>query len=351
MSARIAAIGAPHNSSEAQRNMRFAEDIVTGTPTDCGTASFSAEDIIEFARRYDPQPFHLSEQGGAESLLFGRLTASGLQTAAAGRFAVLRSAMRDVCLLGSPGASRFQMHKPVFPGMALRFTHTATEICAFEELEGAVLVRSLTRAVTPDGALVMTTDNLDWIGSRAGSHERPPSKSLELRDRATAASELLRRAVHLEQSAAASDDRTKLYLEDCLKDATFLTKPFPVTREDVEFFRSRYCALAADGRALTNEWYNIALGIRIFADAFWLRVANVGGSGMDDVRWPTPIAPGDVLRGQMRIAHSRRLRSKPTLGSVVSDCICANQRDEVVASFRVTTFIRIREPEPAGSPR
>jgi acyl dehydratase len=329
--------------------MRFAEDIVIGTPIDCGTASFSAEDIIEFARRYDPQPFHLSEQGGVESLLFGRLTASGLQTAAAGRFAVLRSAMHDLCLLGSRGASRFQMHKPVFPDTALRFTHTATEIHAFEDPEGAALVRSLTRAGTPDGTLVMTTDNLDWIGSRAGSHERTQSKSLQLRDRTTAGLESLGRAVDIEQSAAAPVDRTRLYLEDCLKGATFSTRPFPVMPEDFEFFRSRYCALAADGRAMTNEWYNIALGIRIFADAFWLRVANVGGSGMDDVRWPTPIAPGDVLRGQMTIAHSRQLRSKPTLGSVVSDCICVNQRDEVVASFRVTTFIRIREQEPAGS--
>jgi acyl dehydratase len=172
-----------------------------------------------------------------------------------------------------------------------------------------------------------------------------------LRDGSTVASESLPRAVHLEQSAAVPDDRTRLYLEDCLQGATFSTRPFPVLREDVEFFRSSYCALAADGRTLTNEWYNIALGIRVFADAFWLRVANVGGSGMDDVRWPTPIAPGDVLRGQMKIAHSRQLRSKPTLGSVLSDCICVNQRDEVVASFRVTTFIRIREPESAGSPR
>lgn len=331
--------------------MRFAEDIVTGTPTDCGTASFSAEDIVEFARRYDPQPFHLSEQGGAESVLFGRLTASGLQTAAAGRFAILRSAMREVCLLGSPGANRFHMHKPVFPDMALRFTYTATEIRASEDVEGAALVRGLTRAVAPDGALVMTTDNLDWIGSRAGSHEHATSKSLELPGRATAGSESSRRVVHLEQAAAAPNDRTRLYLEDCLKGATFSTRPFPITGEDVEFFRSRYCALAADGRALTNAWYNIALGIRILADAFWLRVAVVGGSGMDDVRWPTPIAPGDVLRGQMRIAHSRQLRTRPTLGSVVGDCTCVNQRDEVVASFRVTTFVRVREPEPVGSPR
>ena len=324
--------------------MRYAEDIVVGTPTDCGMASFTTEDIIGFARRYDPQPFHLSEEGGAASLLFGRLTASGLQTAAEARSAVLRTAMRDVCFLGSPGAKRFQMHKPVYPDMALKFTHAVTDIRPLEHCEGVALVGSLTRAHTPMGALVMTIDGFDWVGSQRSSLEPDGAllRALRLSDEASGGLEPPQREPHMQRTAA-QDSRETLYLEDCPKDAVFSTEEFLVTEEDFDHFRSRYCVPTAPSRHLMNEWYNMALGIRIFADDFWLRVSNVGGSGMDDARWPTPLAAGDMLRGQMRILQSRQLRSKPELGSVTSGCVCVNQRAEVVASFSVTTFIRVRE--------
>lgn len=326
--------------------MRFAEDLVVDTPIDCGTASFTTEEIVEFARRYDPQPFHLSEEGGAASLLFGRLTASGLQTAARARHAVLSAVMRDTCFLGSPGARRFQMHKPVYPDMTLRFTHTVTDIRPLEHFEGVALVRSATRAHAPTGTLVMTVDGLDWIGTRRLSPESDSAllRSLRSSDGASEGLQPLPQAIRVERPASALNERDKLYLKECLKDAIFSTKEFTVTDEDFEDFRSRYSVSVASGRVLMNEWYGMALGIRIFADDFWLRVSNVGGSGMDDARWPTPIEPGDVLRGEMRIVQSRQLRSKPELGSVVSNCICVNQRDDVIASFIVTTFIRVREP-------
>jgi len=57
------------------------EEIVTGETLELGSFGFSAEDIIAFARQYDPQPFHLDEEAGRNSYL-GGLCASGWHTLA-----------------------------------------------------------------------------------------------------------------------------------------------------------------------------------------------------------------------------------------------------------------------------
>ncbi len=61
--------------------MSAAETFEIGETIELGSHTFEAEDIKDFARRFDPQPFHLSEEGAANSV-FGRLCASGWHTAA-----------------------------------------------------------------------------------------------------------------------------------------------------------------------------------------------------------------------------------------------------------------------------
>jgi acyl dehydratase len=61
--------------------MRWYEEIEPGESLDLGAFRFTAEAIVDFARQYDPQPFHLSEEAAQRSL-FGHLAASGWQTAA-----------------------------------------------------------------------------------------------------------------------------------------------------------------------------------------------------------------------------------------------------------------------------
>ncbi|WP_408959786.1 MaoC family dehydratase [Natrinema sp. 74] len=60
---------------------RYYEDVEVGETTDCGSYEVSKAEIIEFAEKYDPQPFHVDEEAAEESFL-GGLVASGWQTAA-----------------------------------------------------------------------------------------------------------------------------------------------------------------------------------------------------------------------------------------------------------------------------
>ena len=64
-----------------RRAMIYFEDLEIGAETDFGTYDVTREEVLEFARKYDPQPFHLSDEEAAKTH-FGRLAASGWHTAA-----------------------------------------------------------------------------------------------------------------------------------------------------------------------------------------------------------------------------------------------------------------------------
>jgi len=99
-------------------------------------------------------------------------------------------------------------------------------------------------------------------------------------------------------------------------------------------------AAAAD--ILRNDWISVGFSIRLLADAFWLRSTNMGGSGVDKVRFPSPIRGGDVIHSEIRVIEARPLKTRHGIGMVKSACTSVNQRGAVVASFDVTTFLRMR---------
>jgi acyl dehydratase len=76
------------------------------------------EEIMEFARRYDPQPFHLDEEAG-RAMHFGGLVASGWHTAAIAHRLLIEGALKETASLGSPGLDELRWLKPVRPGDAL----------------------------------------------------------------------------------------------------------------------------------------------------------------------------------------------------------------------------------------
>ena len=107
----------------------WLEEIEAGQVVELGSHHFTAEAIIDFARKYDPQPFHLSEEGGRKGP-FGVLSASGWHTGSAwmkcyvatnqAAEAKLRAEGREPAVLGpSPGFDNLRWLKPVFAGETL----------------------------------------------------------------------------------------------------------------------------------------------------------------------------------------------------------------------------------------
>lgn len=105
----------------------FYEDIEPGHTDTFGNYKVSKEEIIDFATKYDPQPFHLNEEFAKHSV-FGGLCASGWHTCSMMmRMMVDRMMETGLAGLGSPGLDKVAWKKPVFPDDTLSVQSTITE--------------------------------------------------------------------------------------------------------------------------------------------------------------------------------------------------------------------------------
>ena len=119
----------------------YWEDLQAGSVRELGTTTVSAEEIKAFASQFDPQPFHLDEEAGRQSL-FGGLCASGWHTCALVMRLTVDGMLKHSSSLGSPGLDNLKWLKPVYPGDVLSLTHTILESRALRKRPDTGLVRS-----------------------------------------------------------------------------------------------------------------------------------------------------------------------------------------------------------------
>ena len=99
--------------------MIYFEDLEVDAETDFGSYQVTREEVLEFARKYDPQPFHISDEAAANTH-FGRLAASGWHTAAMTMAVIARHVVKhEQAGLGSPGIDELRWTRPVYPGDTL----------------------------------------------------------------------------------------------------------------------------------------------------------------------------------------------------------------------------------------
>jgi len=99
--------------------MTYFEDLEVGSETYFGSYDVTREEVLDFARKYDPQPFHLSDEAAA-STHFGRVAASGWHTCAMTMAVIARHVVEHgEAGLGSPGVDELRWLKPVYPGDTL----------------------------------------------------------------------------------------------------------------------------------------------------------------------------------------------------------------------------------------
>ena len=96
--------------------MIYFEDLEVGRETYFGSHEVTRDEVLDFARKYDPQPFHLSDEAAAKTY-FGRLAASGWHTCAMTMAVIVRHfSDHPQAGLGSPGVDDLRWLKPVYPG-------------------------------------------------------------------------------------------------------------------------------------------------------------------------------------------------------------------------------------------
>jgi len=132
--------------------MRYWEDFHAGEVTEIGPVTVSEAEIIEFAKRYDPQSFHVDP---AVEGPFGGLIASGWHTTALFMGMFVRAVLLDTASLGSPGVDELRWLAPVRPGDTLTGRVTVDEVreSSKDPARGTVLTTS--EVFNQDGVLVM----------------------------------------------------------------------------------------------------------------------------------------------------------------------------------------------------
>jgi acyl dehydratase len=146
--------------------MRYWEDFEVGDVTELGPVTVTAEEIVEFASRYDPQPFHLDEEAGRTSP-FGGLVASGWHTTALFMSMFVRAILLDSASLGSPGVDEIRWRAPVRPGDTLTGRTTITDVQPSSTNPGRGTVFTTNEVYNQDGVLVMTMKARGFFARRA----------------------------------------------------------------------------------------------------------------------------------------------------------------------------------------
>jgi acyl dehydratase len=101
------------------------------------------------------------------------------------------------------------------------------------------------------------------------------------------------------------------------------------------------------GGIVASGWHTTSVVMRLYVDHYLSHVANLGSPGVDDIRWPTPLRPGDTLRIRVTILEARPSRSKPDRGIVRVHVEAMNQRDKPVLSMTVVSFVGQRQESSA----
>ena len=146
--------------------MKYFEDLQVGEKTEFGTYEVTREEMLEFARKYDPQPFHLSDEAAAKTH-FGKLAASGWHTTAMTMAVLARySVEHEQAGLGSPGIDELRWLKPVYAGDTLRVTGELLEKTPSRSRPDIGSFRTLTTVTNQDGVPVMKFTSIVLIRRR-----------------------------------------------------------------------------------------------------------------------------------------------------------------------------------------
>jgi len=97
------------------------------------------------------------------------------------------------------------------------------------------------------------------------------------------------------------------------------------------------------GGIIASGWHTIGLAMRLYVDHYLSHVASLASPGVDEIRWPNPLLPGDRVRIRVTILEARPSRSKPDRGIVRARVEAMNQRDELVLSMIAVSILRRRE--------
>jgi len=144
---------------------RYFEDYKVGNAYNLGTITVTEGEIIEFARRYDPQDFHLDRAKAAASE-FGGIIASGWHTISLAMRVYVEHYLSHVASLGSPGIDNIQWPNPVKPGDTMTIRATILEARPSRSKPDRGIVRTRIEGVNQKDEPVLTMTAVNFLRRR-----------------------------------------------------------------------------------------------------------------------------------------------------------------------------------------
>ena len=101
------------------------------------------------------------------------------------------------------------------------------------------------------------------------------------------------------------------------------------------------------GGLIASGWHTAALVMRLLVENYLAPESSLGSAGLDELRWPHPVRPGDTLRVRATVVESRRSLSKPDRGIVKTMVQATNSGGATVMRATAINFILVR-PDPGA---
>ena len=141
---------------------RYFEDYVPGSIYEFGSMTVNQDEVISFARRFDPQDFHTDPEA-AKQTIFGGLIASGWHTAGLMMRLYADNYLSKVASLSSPGVNELKWKQPVRPGDELSIRVTIIEARRSNSKPDRGIVKSFIEVLNQNRDVVMSMDALNLL--------------------------------------------------------------------------------------------------------------------------------------------------------------------------------------------
>ena len=146
-------------------NDRYFEDYPVGAVFELGSMSVTEHEIIEFAERFDPQPFHI-DPAAAHDTIYGGIIASGWHTGSIFMRLLVDGFISSVASMGSPGIDEIRWPVPVRPGDRLRLRVTILEARLSKSKPDRGITKTLGELFSQNGEIVMSVRSNGFVGCR-----------------------------------------------------------------------------------------------------------------------------------------------------------------------------------------
>lgn len=318
------------------------EDFSVGAVIEGGPVLVTRDEIVAFAREFDPQPFHLDEEA-AKATFVGMLIGSGWQTAGFGMRLLQAHVFRGATSMGSPGITQLRWLRPVLPGDALRISVKIEECRVSTSKPDRGFVRMTMTVLNGRDEAVMTQSFTGMFARRGSDPMRPRSVVLDEPETIVEGDDAER--LHFLADAplgVARDLGRYAFTPDAIVAFPRAYDPQAFHLDADAARETHFGALCASGWHTAAVWMKRLHATR--ARDFALTgetgpVPQLGPSpGFRDMRWLAPVYAGDTLRYSCTLHERRPTTSRPGWGLATHHNTAENQRGERVFEFTGSVF-------------